>query len=126
MYFLLSWLVSTLIRKCGTVHANNYLNQMDRKNMFSRVINSIHFHFRPTRVILRLALLSMPMVLLAWRLTDLADEFQKGEIHMSTSAGVLTGMTALLFQVVIILGLALISWWVIRIPQVPPEIVGSE
>jgi hypothetical protein len=94
--------------------------------MFSRVINSIHFHFQPTRVILRLALLSMPMVLLTWRLTDLADEFQKGEIHMSTSAGVLTGMTALLFQVVIILGLALISWWVIRKHYVSPKIMRSE
>jgi hypothetical protein len=94
--------------------------------MFSRVINRIHFHFRPTRVFLRLALLSMPMVLLTWRLIDLTDEFQKGEIHMSTSAGVLTGMTALLLQAVIILGLALISWWVIRKHYFPPKIMRSE
>lgn len=110
----------------GTVCADSYPNQMDRKNMFSRVINSIHFHFRPTRVILRLALLPVPMVLLIWRLIDLADEFLKGEIHMSTSVGVLTGMTALLLQAVIILGLALISWWVMRKHYVPPKILRSE
>jgi len=94
--------------------------------MCSRVTNSIHFHCLPIRVILRLALLAMPMVLLIWRLIDLAAEFQKGEIHMSTSAGVLTGMTALLLQAFIFLGLALISWWVTEKHYFPPKIMMSE
>jgi hypothetical protein len=99
---------------------------MYRKNINSPATNYFHFQFRPTQMVFRLALLSIPMVLLTWRLIDLGDEFLKGEIHMSTSAGILTGMTAWLLQTVIILGLALITWWIIRIPQVPPEIVGSE
>ena len=75
-------------------------------------------------MIFRVALLSISMVMLTWRLIDFGDEFLKGEIHMSTPAGMLTGMTALLVQTVIILGLALITWWIIRIPRVPPETVG--
>jgi hypothetical protein len=51
-------------------------------------------------------------MLLTWRLIDLADEFLKGEIHMSTSAGILTGMAAFLLQALIIVGLALVIFWI--------------
>jgi len=88
---------------------------MDRKSINSPSTNCFTLHFfRPAQVIFRLALLSVPLVLLPWRLIDLGDEFLKGEMHMSTSAGILTGMTALILQAVIILGLALISWWIIK------------
>jgi len=66
------------------------------------------------------------MVLLTWRLIDFGDEFLKGEIHMSTSAGILTGMTAWLLQTAIILSLAAVSWWAMRNPYVPPDNGGSE
>ncbi len=99
---------------------------MDRKNINSSANKCFRFHLRPYLVIFRIASVSIPTVLLTWRLIDLGDELLKGEIHMSTFAGILTGVTALLLQTVIIMGLALITWWIFRRPYAPPEIVGSE
>jgi len=90
-------------------------SDMDGKNINSTHSHSFTFHFfRPAQVIFRLTLLLVPLALLAWRLVDLGDELLQGEIHMSTSAGTFTGMTAVILQAGIILGLALISWWIIK------------
>ena len=99
---------------------------MDRKNNFLRIIHRIHFQFRLTQVLTRLALLTIAVMLLTWRLIDLADEFLKGEIHMSTSAGILTGMAAFLLQALIIVGLALVIFWIMRRPQIQPDTVWQE
>jgi len=99
---------------------------MDRKNNFLRIIHRIHFQFRLTQVITRLALLTIAVMLLTWRLIDLADEFLKGEIRMSTSAGILTGMAAFLLQALIIVGLALAIFWIMRRPHIQPGTVGLE
>jgi hypothetical protein len=77
-------------------------------------------------VIIRLALLAIPVMLLTWRLIDLVDEFLNGEIHMSTSAGILTGMAAFLLQALIIVGLALVIFWIMRRPQIQPDTVWQE
>jgi hypothetical protein len=102
--------------------AVSYLD-MDKKSKSVRIISCINFHLRSTQVIIRLGLLSILMFLLAWRLTDLLEEILKGEIHMSTSVGILTGMAAILLQVVIILSLSLIIWWIMKRAYVPPNIV---
>ena len=99
---------------------------MDRKNSFSRIIHRINFQFRLTHVITRLALLTIAVSLLTWRLIDLADEFLTGEIRMSFSAGILTGMAAFLLQALIILGLTLVIIWIMRRPQIQPGTVGLE
>ena len=99
---------------------------MDRKNNFSRITHRIHFQFWLTQVIIRLALLAIPVVLLTWRLIDLVDEFLNGEIHMSTSAGILTGMAAFLLQALIIVGLALVIFWIMRRPQIQLDTVRQE
>ena len=99
---------------------------MNRQLNFSRIIHRIHFQFRLTQVLTRLALLTIAVMLLTWRLIDLADEFLKGEIHMSTSAGILTGMAAFLLQALIIVGLALVIFWIMRRPQTQPDTVWQE
>ena len=87
---------------------------MDRKNINSSENKCFLFQLWPYQVILRIALVSITMVLLTWRLLDFGDEFLNSEIHMSTPAGILTGATALLLQTAIIMSLALIAWWIFR------------
>ena len=99
---------------------------MNRQLNFSRITHRFHFQFRLTRVIMRLASFTISVTLLTWRLIDLADEFLKGEIHMSTSAGILTGMAAFLLQALIIVGLALVIFWIMRRPQIQPDTVRQE
>ena len=94
---------------------------MNRQLNFSRLIDRSHFQFRLTRIIMRLASFTISVTLLTWRLIDLADEFLKGEIHMSTSAGILTGIAAFLLQALIIVGLALVIFWIMRRPQIQPD-----
>jgi len=99
---------------------------MDRKNIDSSENKCFRFQLRPYQVILRIALASLTMVLLTWRLIDFGDEFLNSEIHMSTPAGILTGATALLLQTAIIMGLALIAWWIFRRSYAPPQVVEPE
>lgn len=103
-------------------------SEMDMYRKYVNLSENKYFRFplRPYLEIFRIALVSIPMVLFTWRLIDLGDEFFKGEIHMSTSAGILTGVTALLLQTTIIMGLALISWWIFKRLYAPPEVVEPE
>ena len=99
---------------------------MDRKNNLSHMIFRTHFQIRLTQVIFRLAWLTIPVTLVTWRLIDLADEFLNGEVHMSTSFGTLTGMAAFLLQALIIVGLALVIFWIMRRPKIQPDTVWQE
>ena len=99
---------------------------MNRKNINLIGKGRSHFHLRPYVVIFRIALVSISTMLLTWRLIDLGDEFLKGDIHMSTSSGNVTGVTALLLQTMIIMSLALITWWVFKKLYAPSEVVRPE